>query len=188
MTVVIAITTKSKVVLAGDSYCGDEDVRQLCAAPKILTVAPDVGFGLCGSVRSEQALAPALKKLLKRRSSIENYIMNRLADDLHSLLRDRGILRDNDGIHSLPDSDYILTHKGKIFYLDEEFAIWEPQHPYAAIGIGRRYALGALAYIHENIGFKSNTIEKQALSVIESVARHCNLVDLPAKSLVLKCI
>ncbi len=179
MTVVIGAVVGERVWLAGDSYCGDDEVSDLCSEPKVLRVSNTVGLGLCGDVRTEVLVTKAVKQILSKKQRVtDEWLRTDFALALHKRLKDSGVLKDNKGIHSLDNADYILAHAGRLYYMDESLALWTSRHPYVAIGVGKSMAMSTLAYSHTNGELEEdprNALER----VLRSVAQHNHYVRPP---------
>lgn len=181
MTLVIGAISGDDVYLAGDSYCGDlaNDVVDLCKDPKVYMVSNTVALGICGGIRTEVAVVKAIKSILSaKKKVVEQFLLNDFSTKLHEKLKDTGILKDIKGVHSLDDSEYILAHAGRLYYLDDDMGLWESQTPYVAIGAARSIALGSLAYAH-----KTGELQRDPVKVLERVlecaARHSHYVRPP---------
>lgn len=145
MTVVVAVAcTDGTVVMGGDSFCGDEDVLNLCRADKVYTVGT-VGVGICGWVRSEQIFERVLKEYIPDKKQITaDWLRNDLTDHIHDAMKEHGIMHDKDGVHEMKESAYLLAFGGTIYHFDEDFSLWDSRRPISAIGAGRKFALGAM--------------------------------------------
>lgn len=179
MTVVIGAVSNGHVWLAGDSYCGDEEISELCVEPKVLRVSSTVGLGLCGDVRAEMLITRAVKDILGSKKRItDEWLKTSFSVLLHKRMRDSGVLQENKGIHRLEDSQYVLAHAGKLYYLDSTLALWTPTTAYVAIGAGRSIAMGALAYAHESGDLDADP-EATISRVLDCVMRHSHYVRSP---------
>lgn len=194
MTVIVGIVTKDKVVLAGDSYCASphDYMVDLCKAHKVFKVAPTVGLGICGDLRAERLVTDVLKELFKKRKkNLEKYISEgALSYDLHQVLDKVGVMQEDKGVKSLEDSAYLLAHAGKLYYMEGNLTLWESQYPYAAIGAGSKFALGALAYadLSDTGGtslYNTKTATTIAINAVEATARHCALVATPTTHIII---
>lgn len=160
MTCIVALRTTNKtVILGGDSFCGDDEVVNLCRAPKVYKVGP-IGVGLCGQVRSEQILEKTLKKVVPEQEEkgelTEEWLVYKLPNIIRKAMKKHGALCEDQGAHQLNDSEYIFAFNGKIYFLDEDFGLWDTQYKYGAIGSGKPFALGALAYASETPQMEEN--------------------------------
>lgn len=145
MTVVIAVACEDgTVVMGGDSFCGDEEVLNLCKADKVYKVGV-VGVGICGWVRSEQIFERTLREHIPDKKVITaDWLRNDLTDLIHDAMKEHGIMTDKDGVHEMKESEYLLAFGGTIYHFDEDFSLWESRRRCAAIGAGRKFAYGAM--------------------------------------------
>lgn len=160
MTCIVALKTINKtVVLGGDSFCGDDEVANLCHAPKVYKVGP-IGVGLCGQVRTEQILERILKKVIPKQEErgelTEEWLVYKLPNIIRKAMKKHGVLDEEQGTDQLDDSEYIFAFDSKIYFLNKDFGFWDTQHQYGAIGAGKQFALGALAYASETSKVKKS--------------------------------
>jgi len=166
MTCVVALVTNGKIILGGDSFCGDDSILDICRSPKVYKIGP-IGVGLCGNVRSEQILEKTLKYHIPRRQKItHNWLVNNLTESVRKAMKKYGCLYDKDGVHEMKESAYILTFKDRIYHFDEDFGLWDSARPYTAIGAGRSIAFGALAQSIK-LGLHNENPEKVVLDALE---------------------
>jgi len=160
MTVVVAVTCNDgTVVMGGDSFCGDEDLVNVCRADKVYLVGP-VGVGICGSVRSEQLLDRVLREHIPEKKEIsEEWLRNDFTDFLHDAMKEHGSMHDREGTHEMRDSHYIIVFDGVTYYLETDFSLWESRRPLAAIGIGRKIAYGAMGAMLSTLGGELPDVE-----------------------------
>jgi hypothetical protein len=150
MTVVVAIACDDgSVVMSGDSFCGDEDIRNLCVAPKVYQVGP-IGVGIRGMVRQEQCVEVVIRNAVAAEEEItEDWIKFVLPDKIRNAMKTVGASVEVEGMQQLKDSSYLIAFNGKIFFIEEDFGVWESRRPVAAIGSGRAFAYGAIdALLH----------------------------------------
>lgn len=143
MTAVVAYSNGTSVWIAGDSFCGDENKKDICEAPKVYQVGK-LGVGLCGRVRQELILESVLRSVNPSDFS-EDWLKFVLPDILHDTMKAKGAVVEENGQATFGNSHYILALNGKLFYLESDFGVWEVKKNIAAIGAGREYVLGALS-------------------------------------------
>lgn len=145
MTSVIAVSDGKSVWLAGDSFCGDEKKKDICKSSKVYKIGP-LGIGLCGMVRQELILEKILRNLIEKQNVIvsHDWLKFELPDILCKEMKDRFGTVDKNGQATLGESAYMLAFDGVIYYLDDDFGIWDSQRSIAGIGAGKQYTLGAL--------------------------------------------
>ena len=190
MTCIVAIKTRgNKVVMAGDSFCGNA-IQDLCAEPKVYAVG-SMGVGVCGEIRSEQVLGQTLRNLVAGwtlndkgawTSSLgvdpepieitHDWIRNEMPDALRLAMKRRGTLWDKEGRHNMVSSAYLICFDGEIYQFDADFGIWQSQRPYAAIGFAHDLAKGAVyASLPEHAGLPGpETAEVVAVVALEAAS------------------
>ena len=135
MTAVIAYSNQKTVWLAADSFCGDENKKDICETPKVYQIGK-LGIGLCGSIRQELILENVLRSI-NTLDFTEEWLKFTLPDILHDTMKAKGAVIEENGQSTFGNSHYILTLNGKLFYLESDFGIWEVKKNIAAIGAGR---------------------------------------------------
>mgnify|MGYP001592702543 CR=1 FL=1 len=169
MTCVIAIVAGDRTILAGDSFCGEESLSNLCKAPKVYTVGP-VGIGISGALRTEQILEKTLRYHLPRKKKItHNWLINDLTEIIRKAMKEPGALTEKDSVSEFTESSYILTFQNTIYLFEGDFGLWSPARNFAAIGLGRGLAVGALAQC-EKRGWLQKDPERCALEALEIAA------------------
>lgn len=157
MTCVVALKTHNTVILGADSFCGNDEVSDLCHKPKVYKVG-SLGVGICGQVRAEQILEKTLKKVIPPQEEVEpiteDWLLFSLPNILRKAMKKHEVLVENEGSFEMGDSEYMFVFQNDIYYLDENFGIWKTKRNYGAIGSGKQYALGALAALeNKTVGF-----------------------------------
>lgn len=150
MTVIVAYSDGQNVYIAGDSFCGDENKRDICQTPKVYTVAGKLAVGLSGFIRQELILQQVLQTTNPEKIT-HDWIRFTLPDIFQKALQARGAIVEKDGQATAGDCAYILGFEGKIYILENDFGVWESRNSYTAIGSGREYALGALAALQKEL-------------------------------------
>jgi hypothetical protein len=173
MTCVIGVVTEDKrVFLAGDAYCGDDDLSDVCRSPKVFQMGP-LGLGISGAVRSEHVLIKTVHHTVNGDPELvidESWLTYIFPDIIRKEMYEAGAVKDEDGVQKMCDSEYIVAHKGKLYLFDDSFAMCEFRRPYMAIGAGKYLAYGALAYAHKQGHLTSRTAEKTMLSILDCIS------------------
>jgi hypothetical protein len=179
MTCLLAYKSKSgSLHMAADSYCGDSFISDTCQDSKLLEIGPLL-LGVAGGIRAERAITKAIKDITRTRKKITAaYLKDQFSLDLIKHLHGKGILKEEKGVISLEESEYLLGHSSGLYYLDSDLAVWQPRAPYLAAGVGRVYAMSVLAYAHKNGDLEKNP-EKTLEQVLYSVSQHCSEVRPP---------
>ena len=164
MTVIVGAVVGSTVYLAGDSFCGDENVSDLCLDPKVEKISNRMGIGVAGDIRTEILVKKTLISLFTAKNRItKKYITSELPLKLHEKLKDSQIF-----LNGKVEAEYLLAHSGHIYYVDDSLAVWESQRPYVAIGAAKQIATGSLAYAHF-----SGLLEKDPELALKTVLDIC---------------
>ena len=156
MTVTFAIKCEhGRTVLAGDSFCGDDSVSDLCAEPKVYTIGP-LGVCLAGGIREEQIMSREIrervnKRLSKAKEITEHWLKVKLVEHIRTALDSHGTLEIKSGVSYFPEASFVLCLHGKSYYFSRDFSLWESTSSYSVIGAGREVASGALYAMHEYI-------------------------------------
>jgi ATP-dependent protease HslVU (ClpYQ) peptidase subunit len=170
MTCVVAIADGyGKIIMGGDSFCGDQYHLDMCKEPKVYTVG-EVGVGIAGSVRAEHIFTRIINDMVPEKKDItKDWIVCELAETIRVAMKEYGCLKEQEGISGMNDSEYLLAHKGSIYYFENDFGVWESSRPYAAIGSGRSAALGSLSTfdMHSHHGLTEREMCEIALLVAE---------------------
>lgn len=149
MTCIIAIVDgQHNVWLAGDSFCGDDNIRNMCNASKVYKVGP-LGIGLCGYVRQELIIEQTIRQALEKDNVqvTHDWIKFELPNLISKNMHTNNAIINKDGQSTMGKSSYLIAFDGRLYYLDDDFGIWETSKKIAAIGAGKYYALGALQAI-----------------------------------------
>lgn len=149
MTVICAYTDGSTVWLAGDSFIGDLSSKNKCKESKVYKVG-NLGIGVCGTVRQELVLESLLRSIHPDQIT-EEWLKFGLPDQFQDALKARGATVERDGQSTLGECSYLFALNGKIFYMEEDFGVWEPKENIASIGAGRHFALGALSMVPKEL-------------------------------------
>lgn len=178
MTAIVAYTDGKTIYMAGDSFIGDDATKDSCKAPKVYQVGKNLLVGLCGQVRQELLLESFLKKTFPKKTSMvtEDWIKFEMPNLLFHYFKDNGAVVEREGAHTLGDSEYILGFDGKLFYLNDDFGVWETKENVASIGAGKQYCLGALHVLKEEL---SGNPEAVLIKSLEAAEKWCPLVTGP---------
>lgn len=144
MTAILAYSDGVNVWIAGDGFCGDELKKDICKNPKTYVINGQLAVGISGFIRQEMILQKVLKTQAPKKIT-EEWLLFCLPDLLQEAMDSRNALVEKDGQRTAGDSSYILGLLGKIYYLDNDFGVWETAKNIASVGSGREYCLGALS-------------------------------------------
>ncbi len=149
MTAVVAYTNGRTIWMAGDGFVGDDNKKDISKSSKVYQIG-NLGVGLCGHVRQELILESVLRSS-DPKDFTEDWLKFSFPDLLLETMKSKHAIVDDNGQASFGESHYILGLNGKLFYLENDFGIWEVKKNIAAIGAGREYTLGALSAMPQSL-------------------------------------
>lgn len=152
MTCVVAVTDGKKVCMAGDSGAVDESSITISAVPKVFTKGEFI-IGYCHSFRLGQIIQhiftppalPANKTITD--DALISYMVKKFVPDLKRCLDENNFPYHDDEKN---DWELLVGVRGRIFNVQDDWQVGIDILPYAAIGSGSPYALGAL-FINQDI-------------------------------------
>jgi ATP-dependent protease HslVU (ClpYQ) peptidase subunit len=146
MTTIIGVEYANRCVVLGDSrIVGDSKIY---SHPDMVKVVTNGNYlvGVAGDVRALQVVLHTWKPpafLVKDKTNIFQFMVNKVAPSLKQLLTDAGLLDSKS-----PDKDFeiniIVGLNGSLFEIDSDFAVSRSDSGYYGLGTGGDYALGAL--------------------------------------------
>lgn len=169
MTIGVVYRAQDNVVwMAADSsvYDPNDGTIEQAATTKVFYVNKhqDIPFLVTasGDVRFADILQyvwepPALPSLITDRE-ISAWLVKSLVPSLIQTVEDAGYLQIKDGKKHIEDNDVLIAFANQIVYIDDAFGVVHVPYAinYYAIGSGRRYALGALAALHNVVELPVN--------------------------------
>lgn len=99
------------------------------------------------------------------KKNIEKYLTVDFADALRKAFGDAGNRETQHGVEAIPESYALVGYRGRLFTVWGDFGWTESSEPYAAIGCGAPYALGALATLQQTTAMAPSDRVRQALAV-----------------------
>ena len=146
MTTIIGVEYANRCVVLGDSrVVGDSKIY---SHPDMVKVVTNGNYlvGVAGDVRALQVVLHTWKPpafLVKDKTNIFQFMVNKVAPSLKQLLTDAGLLDSKS-----PDKDFeiniIVGLNGSLFEIDSDFAVSRSDSGYYGIGTSSDLALGAL--------------------------------------------
>jgi len=166
MTLVVGIEhpDKKSVILASDSFIGDDEHRDLIDTPKWFRLGK-IWFGYAGTIAIAQVAEHSYKVAQPSPGERQASYLFRVVQGIYAACREAGLKPD--------DGTFLLAYKGKVYYVTEGGAPVRSAHGYAAIGSGELQALSALAVTGDM------EAEARAQAVLMAVSRHCSQVSAP---------
>lgn len=143
MTCVVGIAHEGAVYVGADSAGTDGWLRQTIRADeKVFTKGPFV-MGFAGSFRMGQLLRYKLS-VAEQPSTLSDheYVHTWFLDAVRQCLKDGGYAEVKNNVEL--GGYFLLGYRGELYQVESDFQVGRPVEPYAAIGCGEEYALGAL--------------------------------------------
>jgi ATP-dependent protease HslVU (ClpYQ) peptidase subunit len=162
MTCIVAVSAKGKVYMGGDSALSDGTDLIVMSDEKVFLNGQYV-IGFCGSYRMAQLLRYSLKPPQPRAQDIRQFMATKFIDAVRQTLSDGGYASKHNNVES--GGRFLVGVKGRIFYVDEDYQIFEPKESYAAVGCGDQIAHGAL--YAQDVSTKPDERVRQALRAAE---------------------
>lgn len=162
MTCIAAIREGGDVYLGGDSAATDGYDLVLIADEKVFAVGPYV-IGFCGSTRIGQLLRYSLSPPQPKTKDLQRFMATSFVDSVRKCLKDGGAVEIDKGVET--GGQFLVGVKGRLFFVDPDFQVCEPETPYYAIGCGGQIANGALYAQPKTMSPKSRIL--QALAAAE---------------------
>lgn len=152
MTIIIGLEDKEtgSVWMGGDSavttWPNSVDVLR---EGKIFNIADIMLFGSAGTLRNAQIIKHSL--MFRHQFSEESdmdYLVNGVAESIREILREKGASRIEANIESNVNS-WLLGYRGKIYEIDDSYAVVNSARGLTAIGSGRDYAMASMLALKE---------------------------------------
>jgi hypothetical protein len=144
--IVAALDNHGKIIMGADSSAVDETIHTPHIDPKVF-VKGEFGIGYCHSFRMGQILqfwfTPP--EIPENEKDMMRYMVMDFIPELKGVLADQDYpFHDDEKI----DWSIIVAVRGKLFTIEADWHVGHDGIPYAAIGAGSPYALGAMHSIH----------------------------------------
>jgi hypothetical protein len=124
--------------LAGDRYFGDENIRDVMDAPKIVRRGA-VAYGFCGGMREGQFLEHLEPPRAKKRGeSIEAFIREAVVAPMLTA-------QNRAGLKLTEDFNGLVAVAGKVYAIESDGGFYRSAYGYIGIGAAASYAVGSLA-------------------------------------------
>jgi hypothetical protein len=164
MTCIVGVTDGETVTIGGDS-AGVSGWDLTVRADAKVWATKGWAFGFTTSFRMGQILRWSFEPPDLGGVPLERYMATTFVDSIRQCLKDGGWAKVESGREE--GGSFLVGHAGRLFEVRDDFQVGESVVPFAAVGCGASYALGAL-HVVEDI----NT-EKCVLRALE-VAAHCS--------------
>lgn len=142
MTCIAGIAQNGVVYIGGDSAGVDGFDLVVRADEKVFVNGP-YAFGFCGSFRLGQLLHYAFDPPPPRTKDLSRFMVTTFINAVRKCLLDGGLAEKDDNVETAPGK-FLVGVRGRLFCVEEDYQVGEPDLPYAAVGCGDQIANGAL--------------------------------------------
>jgi len=145
MTCVVGVVDSSgNIFMAADSSAADNNIVTRHTLPKVFRLY-DFAIGYCHSFRLGQLIEhgfepPPLGEDLSKEQMVE-YMVTEFIPELRSQLESHGYPSNDD---EKDNWSLLIGVRGHLFTIESDFHLGYDETPYAAVGAGTEYALGAM--------------------------------------------
>ena len=145
MTVIAAYNDGNAIYMASDSLASDPNDSIVVVDPKVFTFN-GFTFGYAGSFRFGQILnhtflPPPHNPALDDSTYMFSVFLEALRDTLDSY----GLLLNANGVEGIGEAgSALVAYRNNIYYVEPDLSILKVASPYASIGSGCAYAIGAM--------------------------------------------
>ena len=181
MTCVVAIADGETVWMGADSMAINGDERIILNQPKVTRLETSRGqpylVGCAGALRIMNLVVELALEVPDKGffDSPLSFVRSAFLPTLHSLLKANDALDEDGGMCS----QMLIGYRGHIVQIGTDFSIWATSDPYAAIGGGASYALGAL-HTHWSLKYlKRETFDDCGIEALNSAAKFSSSVSAP---------
>lgn len=177
MTCIVAVQQDDRVYLGTDSWVGDEAGQNTLAHPKWVVKGPRFVIGYAGSVRAANILNYHVKfRKRKKNESIEQYLVTEVADKLRKAFYVEGTNVQSATTGDRVDSEFLIAIEGELYSIYCDYSVVKYSTPYAAVGAGMGYAMGALGALD----ISEYVLPREKLRIaLEMSAKFCPAVSKP---------
>ena len=147
MTCVVAIAENGKVVIGADS-AGVSDWDLTVRADRKVFRNGDFAFGFTSSFRMGQLLRHSFSPpSLPSGADLEGFMCSTFITQVRECLKAGGYASKRDEREE--GGTFVVGYRGRIFVIHNDYQVAESVAPFAAVGCGSSYALGALYAMHK---------------------------------------
>ena len=173
MTIIAVFKGPDGIFIGGDSMAADPDDTVYIADAKVFEFN---GFtiGYAGSFRFGQVLQntfhppPHNPKL-----DDTTYMFSIWLETLRETLDSYGMLKTENGIDTIgEDGSALVVYRDNIYYIQEDLSVLRSGTPFAAIGVGMSYAIGALSALQDQ-GLPGELTLQKALDAAIKFSPRC---------------
>ncbi|WP_338147861.1 hypothetical protein [Neoroseomonas terrae] len=163
----MAVRSAEGVWIGGDSAAVGGLNLTIRRDPKVGRVGP-CAIGFTTSFRMGQLLLHSLDvpEPPARKGELYRWMVNAFVDAVRACLQQGGFARKEHDVEAA--GRFIVVVNGEIFTVESDYQVAVADVPYAAIGCGENYALGALRVLTRRPNYSALAVCRDALAVAES--------------------
>lgn len=151
MTIIVGLECDDCTYIGGDAGATDpESLDSVIVADSKVFFKDNILFGFSSSFRVGQLLKYSIKLPCNKKMSEMEYLVTVVADRIKNICTKKGIIGKTDDQEDFIDSNVLCAINGKLFQIESSLAIIKSKFPYAAIGSGAPYAVGALYALQDS--------------------------------------
>jgi len=145
MTCIVGLVHDGTVYMGADSAAVQGWTTRPSQTAKMFRVGAFL-IAYCGSYRMGQILQYHLTvRSQEVTESDEQYVVVGLVEAVRECLKTYGFIKIDSNNEQLPDASFLVGYHGRLYSIGNEMQVVETMDGYTADGVGREYALGALA-------------------------------------------
>lgn len=179
MTCIVGFRDNDSVTLGGDHTSSDDSLLTLSRTPKVFKVGSYV-MGHTSSWRLgnilQNVFTPPDDFPDDDRDELHSFMCRHFTGALRACLRKEGWLEKRNEREA--GGRFLVGVRGALFVIQNDFSIYEPMAPYAAIGAGTPYALGAL-HAQQMLGYPAGGALPVIGLALQAAAEHSQYVRPP---------
>jgi hypothetical protein len=168
MTCIVAVRSKTGVIIGGDS-AGVAGYRlNVRSDPKVFRCGP-FAMGFTSSFRMGQILAHGFEppKPPKKGDALYRYMVNDFVEALRTALKAKGFAVVNNGQET--GGTFLVGIRRRIFQIESDYQVGENAYGFDAVGCGAEIAMGALYTDRYGIRHNPQWYAKRALMAAEAL-------------------
>ncbi len=175
MSVVIGVKCKDGVILAADKQSTGGNIKYNTAKKLKKFKYSNTGIGSVGASRNGNLLQ-IMEEIVNHRDILEkvdidfNYVVGHTIPNLISHFKLHKRIREDQGTERI-DSNFIFATSDRIFLIDGDFCVIEPDQNFITTGCGEDMARGFLAPVAERM--KTMNTEQAVDILQDAIIRGC---------------
>lgn len=136
MTCIVGLEHGGKVWMGADSAGTNSHMNQIIRSDKKIFVRNDMLFGFCGSFRMGQLLQHKLEIPPNKSKNDVTYLVNDLMQSVKVCMTEANV--------KLENVYFLLGYHGKLYTIQGDLQVGQPEHGFDAAGSGGDIATGAM--------------------------------------------